>query len=64
MCGTAKHCAGKNRFIVNARYREASTRACGVHLACAVREMDKFNDDKYARRTIDSGVRVFPIKPE
>ena len=62
MCEVAKHCAGKNRFVVNARYREASIRACGVHLPAAVREMDAFNDDRYQRRTTDSGVRVFPIK--
>lgn len=64
MCDTAKHCSGKNRFVVAARRREASTRACGIHLPTAVREMDGFNDERYKRRPTDNGVMVYPVKAE
>lgn len=53
-------CTNQVKWLVNARYREAQSQSCGVHLDKAVVDLSSFNNPEYKRRSPDNGVTVFP----
>lgn len=62
MCEFVDECEAPNEIVVNSRFREAQTMACGAHVGGAVFYMLRFNDIRYARRASDYGVRVWPTE--
>lgn len=58
----AFECKNQARWLVNARYVEAQSGVCGVHLASYVAELSTYRGAK--RRGNDYGVRVYPIRKD
>jgi hypothetical protein len=56
----AYDCKNKARYLVNARYVEAQSGVCGVHLASYVAELGTYRGAK--RRGSDHGVMIYPIR--